>query len=115
MTGHKCDRCGYTTQSEDDHIVTGEGELLCLECNKTEKHSITIQWGERSSWGEDNPPMLYEFDTQKEMDAFLMGVDAMDGWMAWQDIRPCPYCKGICLETDDEEMMCKKFRKEYLS
>lgn len=32
--GFQCDRCEYITQSEDDHIITDDGEYLCLECNE---------------------------------------------------------------------------------
>jgi len=30
--GFECDRCDYVTQSEDDHIITREGEYLCIPC-----------------------------------------------------------------------------------
>jgi len=30
--GFECDDCNYITQSEDDHIVTEEGDYLCLKC-----------------------------------------------------------------------------------
>jgi len=32
MTGIECDKCGYVTQSEDDHRVNEKGEYLCLDC-----------------------------------------------------------------------------------
>jgi len=32
MWSFKCDRCGYTTQNESDHVVTDDGEHLCLDC-----------------------------------------------------------------------------------
>ena len=30
--GFECDRCDYVTQSENDHIITKEGEYLCIPC-----------------------------------------------------------------------------------
>ena len=30
--GFECDRCDYVTQSENDHIITKEGEYLCVPC-----------------------------------------------------------------------------------
>jgi len=35
--GFQCDQCDYVTQSEDDHIVTEDGEYLCLMC-QNKKH-----------------------------------------------------------------------------
>lgn len=34
MTGHTCDGngCSFVTRTEDDHIVTADGEVLCMEC-----------------------------------------------------------------------------------
>lgn len=34
MTGHNCDGkdCSFVTKTEDDHIITEDGELLCMEC-----------------------------------------------------------------------------------
>jgi len=46
--------------------------------------SVTIQWGTVASLDtESNPPQTYEFDTKAELDAFLMGVDEMDGWLEY--------------------------------
>ena len=48
--------------------------------------SITIQWGTVAS-REDNPPKTYEFNTQAELDAFLLGIDEMDGWMEYEVVE----------------------------
>lgn len=32
MTDFKCERCGKLCVTEDDYIVTDDGEYLCLEC-----------------------------------------------------------------------------------
>jgi len=44
-----------------------------------EKFSITILWGEYPE--PDAEPVKYEFDTQKELNAFLHGVNESSGWM----------------------------------
>ena len=70
-------------------------------------HSITIQWGMCSSWGEDNPPQTYEFGTELELDAFMQGVMAMDGWTEWREVELCPYCGGNCPnEPANSEHLC---------
>jgi hypothetical protein len=71
------------------------------------KYSIRIQWGSVSSHGEDNKPIKYEFDTEAELNAFMMGVDAMDGWMEYFVVEDCPYCGGNCPnEPEDSEFLC---------
>lgn len=40
MTGLKCDRCEYVTQTEDDHTVTEDGQYLCLKCAEIVKNLI---------------------------------------------------------------------------
>ena len=37
MTGFECDNCYYITQTEDDHIVTDDGRVLCVGCAKKDK------------------------------------------------------------------------------
>ena len=32
--GFQCDDCTYITQREDDHIITTEGDYVCLPCHK---------------------------------------------------------------------------------
>ena len=48
--------------------------------------SVTIQWGAAPELGND--PITYRFATQAELDAFLQGVDAMDGWLGYTIIEP---------------------------
>jgi len=45
MTGHKCDgsNCGFVTQSEDDHIITDDGDLLCLVCAEKREKDAEIR------------------------------------------------------------------------
>jgi len=49
-----------------------------------EKFSITILWGETPE--PDDEPITYEFDTQKELKAFIHGINESDGWMGWEEI-----------------------------
>ena len=71
--------------------------------------SITIQWGTVAS-REDNSPKTYEFNTQAELDSFMLGIDEMDGWMEYavvcEDADPnndefeCEEC-GEVLDIED--------------
>ena len=47
---------------------------------------ITILWGS-AAWREpDDEPVDYHFKTEAEMNAFMDGVRAMDGWTAYEVI-----------------------------
>ena len=48
---------------------------------KKEKFKVKITWGV-TSWG-DAQTKTYEFKTEKEMDAFLYGVDESNGWLSY--------------------------------
>ena len=52
---------------------------------KIEKFKVKITWGV-TSWGDDQTK-TYEFETEKEMDAFLQGVDEANGWMEYKIIE----------------------------
>ena len=43
------------------------------------QHQIFVVWGE--SVDKDASPCLYSFNTQGELDAFLLGVDEASGWL----------------------------------
>ena len=47
----------------------------------TKKYKVKITWGV-TSWG-DAQTKTYEFKTEKEMDAFLYGVDESNGWLSY--------------------------------
>ena len=49
-----------------------------------EKFSITILWGETPE--PDAEPITYEFDTQKELNAFIHGINECDGWWGFEEI-----------------------------
>jgi len=42
------------------------------------KHTVWILWGEDPAEGSD--PIEYTFDTEKELQAFLQGIEEGDGW-----------------------------------
>lgn len=43
---------------------------------------VTILWGGAPEPGDK--AKTYEFETQAELDAFMKGVEEMDGWMGWE-------------------------------
>ena len=45
------------------------------------KYKVKINWGS-TSFG-DEQVKTYEFDTEKEMDAFLFGVGESNGWLSY--------------------------------
>ncbi|MHA2063245.1 MAG: hypothetical protein ACXABY_02570 [Candidatus Thorarchaeota archaeon] len=46
--------------------------------------SITIRWGAYPISEEDERPVdTIEFDTQVELDAYMKGVNDMDGWAGY--------------------------------
>lgn len=50
-----------------------------------EKFSITILWGETPE--PDAEPITYEFDTQKELNSFIHGVNECDGWLGFEEME----------------------------
>jgi len=44
-----------------------------------------IRWGSDSS--DDQEPSVYSYATQAELDAFLEGVDAANGWLDYELIE----------------------------
>jgi len=42
------------------------------------KFKVKIYWGE-----EKDSVKTYKFETEKEMDAFLFGVDESNGWLSY--------------------------------
>ena len=60
------------------------------------KPSVTIAWGERNLQN-DNPIRTFRFNTEKELDAFLQGVNECDGWWDYATIG-----EGYMFETEEE-------------
>ena len=44
---------------------------------------VEIEWGTESTRAENDTRTRKEFSTQAELDAYLEGVDDMDGWSEW--------------------------------
>jgi hypothetical protein len=49
----------------------------------SEKFEVTIQWGYEAS---AQPPPTYSFNSQAELDAFMMGVEEAEGWSEYKII-----------------------------
>lgn len=47
--------------------------------NEGEKHCVKITWGQTALWSAS-----YEFDTAKELDAFLYGLAESDGFLGYE-------------------------------
>ena len=48
-------------------------------------YKISILWGESPNHGQES--ITYKFNTQSELDAFLLGIAEMDGWRGWQEVE----------------------------
>lgn len=48
--------------------------------------SVTIKWGKFFP-EEERPVTIAEFETQAELDAYMEGIDDMDGWMDYTIIE----------------------------
>jgi predicted RNA-binding Zn-ribbon protein involved in translation (DUF1610 family) len=92
----------------EEDSVKEEHELLIRETNEllgtlpkggSPKHEVTILWGQAPEPGDK--PITYSFSTKAELDAFMEGVEAMDGWMGW-DIKEPGYVHGEEPEDEDE-------------
>jgi hypothetical protein len=46
---------------------------------------ITILWGKVPEPGD--AAQTYEFGTGAELDAFLLGIEEMDGWEGWREVE----------------------------
>tara|TARA_Y100000004_G_C8707259_1_gene324339 strand:+ start:161 stop:388 length:228 start_codon:yes stop_codon:yes gene_type:complete len=49
------------------------------------KHKIGIVWGE-NPYNSDYELEQYSFNTKAELDAFILGINAMDGWHGYHVI-----------------------------
>ena len=47
-------------------------------------YTVTILWGECAE-GTDTP-VTYEFSTEAEREAFLWGVEEMNGWLGYETV-----------------------------
>lgn len=46
------------------------------------QHQVHVLWGQCPE--EDDKPKTYTFKTKGELDAFMLGVAEMDGWMGYR-------------------------------
>jgi len=51
-----------------------------------EKFSVWVLWGEDPQYNQCEP-LQYKFNTQAELDAFLLGVEQCDGWWGYDYIK----------------------------
>ncbi len=68
--------------------------------------SVSVKFGTMPD--PENAPIVYRFATQAELDAFLQGVEAMDGWLAYEIVEDDMLINSqgpvsITLEEPDEE------------
>lgn len=49
--------------------------------------SVTIRWGSNSIPEKERYIQTIEFQTQAELDAYLQGVDDMDGWADYEVVE----------------------------
>ena len=110
---HLCDRMGWDF---DEVLQSAENHYECetqpddLEQDARRLHrrgdypiisprSITIMWGESPEADQD--PVTYTFGSQAELDAFLKGIEEMDGWAGWHVIEEgtvwCRDCREVML------------------
>ena len=50
-----------------------------------DKYKIRILWGESPDDGAK--PTKYSFKTKAELDAFILGINEMDGWHGWEIVN----------------------------
>ena len=76
------------------------------------KFSTTILWGKSPE--PDAEPVKYEFDTQRELDAFIHGINESDGWMGCHEIDATKnhVVLGGCVYEFDTQEELNAFVKE---
>lgn len=52
-----------------------------------DRHTVTIAWGSDSTRQEADTESTYYFDTEKELIAFMEGVEASIGWMDYEVVE----------------------------
>ena len=57
----------------------------CRDLAATKPHKVSILWGKDLEDGQ--PAETYEFGTKAELDAFMEGVEAYDGWMGYEVVE----------------------------
>lgn len=112
---------GYETESAEEvagYLVDeqGDGEFASSRSygpdyqlddpSSLKKSTVEIIWGE--SPDEEATPSSYSFDTEAELNAFLLGVAEMDGWLGYETVDEgevyCRDCKQVMMA--DESGKC---------
>lgn len=64
--------------------------------------NVYVMWGESPE--DDSTPSTYTFATQAEVDAFLLGVAEMDGWLGYEVLDHPRHVvrKGEIIDLDKE-------------
>ena len=70
---------------------------LITESLKDDNHEITILWGECPE--PDDEPITYNFDTKAELNSFMRGILAGDGWFFWTVVEKEYYPKCFKCES----------------
>ncbi len=81
------DEADVATCGDQLDPLTATGvDALCEKLNSdaVSPHSVTILWGEIPEEGDK--AVTYRFATKGEHDAFMQGVEEMDGWAGWREM-----------------------------
>lgn len=54
----------------------------------TKEHWVSINWGADRQMSDD--PMMYEFNSRAELEAFLDGVESANGWLDYELVNESP-------------------------
>lgn len=71
---------------------------------------VSILWGKTPEVGDK--AVKYDFDTQAELDAFMLGVNEADGWAAFKEVdegyvyAECKKCSDGGDQRELEEELC---------
>lgn len=66
----------------------------------TKPFKVHILWGKHDEHEDDDRPVTYSFNTQAELDAFLYGVEEMDGWSQYEVIEDLAAWKADWLDVE---------------
>lgn len=86
----------------DKETLLGNSQVnKCSDvATNSEKNSVTILWGQALRKDE---PDTYEFDTEKELEAFMHGVNESSGWMEYDIL--CEMSDGTWENSDGTRMV----------
>lgn len=84
-TSWSCGRCRRRRERSDIIEAIQEGTVTKhkMRKGKQKRKSFRVRIV-RGQTAEAKTPCVYEFDTEAELDAFLLGVDEADGWLGYE-------------------------------